>query len=104
MHVSVTAMTAQGPRSNFEIGAGGGAPILSQYPPAVPATDSDVTALSVATTFTVMCTSLPHSYKHRCHTSVHSNVRYSVVIVTVAPQLSVYIADTLMLLPSLSQR
>ena len=29
-----------------------------------------VTALSVATTFTVMCTSLSHQCAHRCHTNV----------------------------------
>ena len=38
-------------------------------------TDSAVTALSVATTLTVMCTSLSQRCQcHRCHTSVHSNV------------------------------
>ena len=78
-------------------------------------TNSAATALSVATILIVMYTSLLHKDKRRCHcavsasaischrshTSVHSC--YSVVTVIVVAPLSVYITDTLMSLPSLSQ-
>ena len=76
MHISVTAMT----------------------------TDSGVTALSVATTLTVMCTSLSHYYEHRCHnavschrchTSVHSNVT-ALSSPSLLHLLSVYIAVTML--------
>ena len=77
----------------------------------VMATDSAVTALSVATTFTMICTSMFHKCGHychsavschRCHTSVHSNVT-ALSLPSLLHGRSVYIADTLMLMPSLSQ-
>ena len=71
------------------------------------ATDSSVTTLSVGTTFSA----------HRCHTNVNISVTalsvvtpatmctemFSIVNVIVVAALSVYIADTQMLRPALSQ-
>ena len=81
------------------------------------ATDSAATALSVATTFTVMYTSLLHC-EHRCHRQRCQNHRYLLSPISHwlvwtwmlerchchrCCTFSVNIADTLLVLPSLSQ-